>query len=125
MDNLNWVRARAACSLAGIYELLRDQVRQDVAERSKLQAAETVRKFDFHTSGSSFRATTSCGQTTNSVRFLLTEKAITVEDTDGRVMFSGSPAIADDGRCRLRIGSDELDLWQFRKRALEHLFFDV
>lgn len=39
--------------------------------------------------------------------------------------FSATVTLNDSGRCKFRVGADELDQWQVLKRALEPLFFQA
>ena len=81
--------------------------------------------FLFQSSLNSFRVVAQNGARNSilgSVRFVLADDAIEVLHND-LLAFKGVNTLCDDGRCRLKVGDRELDLWQFRKRALEDLFF--
>jgi hypothetical protein len=43
---------------------------------------------------------------------------------DDKVFLRGKVTLCDDGKCRIKADGQELELWQFRKRALEALFFE-
>jgi hypothetical protein len=46
-----------------------------------------------------------------------------VVKADDKVVLEGHAVLSDDGACRLRVNGEDLEFWQFRKRALEALFF--
>jgi hypothetical protein len=39
------------------------------------------------------------------------------------VLFRASITLTNGGQCKLRVGEEELEQWQFRRMALEKLFF--
>jgi hypothetical protein len=59
------------------------------------------------------------------ITFRLRESDIAVLNGDDKPMFTATVTISDDGECRLRVGGQELEFWQVRRRALEHLFFEI
>lgn len=125
MADFDWVTARANCSLVGVYERLREQVRRDVEILESLQAdAARTNRLEFHSNEDGFRVTTRRGKSSLLIRFVLRETAVEVSNIEGTVTLSGAATLSDDGQCRLRVDGRDVELWQFRKRALESFFFD-
>jgi hypothetical protein len=59
------------------------------------------------------------------VRFSVANGAIQVRDQSDVVIVEGRVTVSEDGVCRIKVGDMELDSWQFRRRALEALFFEL
>lgn len=60
------------------------------------------------------------------VSFHLTSKGIAVhKDGSLKPNIEASLTFNNDGECRLKIAGVEYDFWQFRRTALEELFFEV
>ena len=122
----DWVKARHKCSLTGIFDSLKADVEQDVAIRRELSSAaeRDLGNFRFEDKGHFFVVFCEGDAVTNRrfVKFSLTSESIEVS-LDDQPILDGVPALGDDERCRLKVGDFEVELWQFRKRALEQLFF--
>jgi len=58
------------------------------------------------------------------VEFALTPKTISAKDHE-RMLFEATIGLNDNGDRRLNISGKEYDLWQLRRKALEHLMFGV
>lgn len=124
MENFDWVAARGQCSVAVLFERLKTQIEKDVEGRKALRSGPP---FDFgfrHYIEENVIAVVLEGtQLNKSVSFRLKRNAIEVLDTDHNVVLIAKATLNNDGICRLRVDDEELDLWQFRKKALEGLFF--
>ena len=126
----DWVTARHNCSLAAVFERLKDQTAADVKIREGLRAdlrVESGRTFVFQASLNSFRVFIQNGERNSivaSVSFRLADGAVEVS-RDEQPAFKGFATLCDDGECRLKVEDQDLNLWQFRKRALEDLFFVI
>jgi hypothetical protein len=57
------------------------------------------------------------------VVFYYANERIEVKDEKRNLKFFASLALNSSGRCVLRVDGEELEQWQFRKKALECLFF--
>jgi len=55
--------------------------------------------------------------------FALAGKTIQVKNGDREVLFEAGITLNDAGECKLRVDTEEVESWQFRRRALEELFF--
>ncbi len=127
VDNFDWVEARSTCSAAVIFEQLKEQLREDVDKRQKLREGPPwYFGFRFIEQGRRVTILKEGNQIHRVVAFRLAEKAIEVTDEEGNVKFSAVPTISDDGKCRLKVKGQEKEkeLWQFRKMALDELFFE-
>jgi hypothetical protein len=123
MDEFDWVTTRHRCSLSSLFEKLKNQVSVDVQTRMSLREGPPF-MYAFKVEASTKSVVVFIeGQRieTDSVRFLLTDHAIEVQDSEWNTKFKAMPTVCDDGQCRLKIDGEERELWQLRKRALEEL----
>jgi|ERR1035441_7086694 hypothetical protein len=124
MADFAWVKARADCTVGLMFERLKVGVEADATVRNKMAEGKEGRAFRFFVEGEVFGVLLDDGTTTHRVKFAVVGSAITVTQDD-QPTISGSVTLCDDGQCRLKLGERELELWQFRCRALEHLFFNL
>ena len=124
-DNFDWVAAREECSLNKVFATLKAQIQQDVESRNKSLYGNHEFKFDLSDNGNSFAVHITSDRPTSgkAVTFKLTDKAIQVIDTDGKIKFETTLTINVDRECRLKVGNEEHESWYVRKLALEDLFF--
>ncbi len=125
---LDWVKERAACTPFVIFEALRNQVESDMNARNALSPEESgfiKRSFTFHGEGSWFSVVLQRGiEGAKGVLFHLTPVGVLVKDVGTRkVLCQAVLTLSDDGKCRLKVGDTEYNLWQFRKLVLHDLFF--
>jgi hypothetical protein len=126
-ENFDWVRARAACSLFQFFEKLKLQIEEDVKARNAISPQQPQYKFSIVNAGNNgfsvlIEGTSEWNRIHDSVRFTISNDKISVF-TIGGLMFDATVTLCDDGECRARIGGQEYDSWQLRKKALEELFF--
>jgi hypothetical protein len=58
------------------------------------------------------------------LRFTVTDHiAVSSERLD--VAFQARAVYTDDGQCRLKVGEQNLHVWQVARMALEEMFFDT
>ena len=114
---------RFACSIHAVFEKLRLGVKCDVETRQQLREDSEGRsdaKFTFTSSDTSFAASIrGCFRT-----FTLQQNHILVTNEKNRELMNATVTLTDDKDCRLAVGQEVLEEWQFRKRAMESLFFD-
>ena len=127
-QELNWVEKRAACTLASIFNQLCEGIKEDVQAINLVRRVTEDNHFqaDMHSSGT----TIIVGQPN-----IVPRKTVYVGIADGRISvyqewdkrrWTVSIGLNDQGRCTLRLDDvTELEQWQFRKKALEGLFFGV
>jgi hypothetical protein len=58
-----------------------------------------------------------------SVTFAFRRTRIVVLDSDDKEFMSATVTLADDRQCKIVVGQEVLEEWQFRKKALESIFF--
>jgi hypothetical protein len=123
VSEIDWVTARHQCSTKGVFEKLKSEVARDVQIRMALNVGQP-HGFEFQASGDEFRVMTAGILQNRVVAFKLSGKSIVVDLDDQRIL-EGTVTLSDEGQCRLKVGEGEYEHWQFRKRALEQLFFGL
>jgi hypothetical protein len=123
---LNWVEKRAACSVQQVFSELVRGIDNDVAVLNQVRQIPDQTRFVAEML--SDNSTVVVGQVNVSPRIRV--KIGIVGDrveTSGEVgagTLSARVALSNVGRCVLVLGDGtELEQWQFRKMALERLFF--
>lgn len=123
--NFDWVTVRHECSLGLMFIRLRQGAETDVATRDRIE--ETGKKqyrFRLENQGRTFVVYRE-GPSFKAIEFSIDDKEIAALSThDKSVDLRATLTLNDDGDCKLLVNADELYEWQFRKRALERLFFD-
>jgi hypothetical protein len=123
-QELNWVEKRAACTSDAIFLQLVAGLKEDVKTRN---ATGTSGSFAAELTGDQ-RALV-IGETgtwarKERVRIFPLSGVIEVRDEVNNTKFSVEVFLNDEGRCKLRLEDGrELEQWQFRRMALEGLFF--
>jgi hypothetical protein len=124
---LDWVTVRSACVLASLFQKLKLELAADVKKRNALRPDPAGHQFEVSTVNGSVSVSQiqwPRGTSVNSVTFELRETSIAVLDSTGTLMFAVGLTINNQGECCYKIGCQEYDSWQLRKRALEPLFFE-
>jgi len=132
LDNFNWIQERVKCSASKLFELLRQQVSQDVKCRNKLipplfegeQPPRHTHGFSMTETGDSFTVSLDSNQVHKKVTFVRGDRTIEIKGTDGTGMFQAVPSLNAIGECVMVINKQEYPIWYLRKMALESLFFD-
>jgi hypothetical protein len=122
MEEINWVKERAKCSLEKVFQDLKVQVEQDVNCIRELCPEDS---YTFSSNKARFSVT--YDKENLFIDFALGENFILVSN-NRESLFQATLTINDDGFCRVNIKGEkieekELELWQVRRRALEALFF--
>jgi hypothetical protein len=122
---LDWVQARAACSIAKVFTELHDGVTKDVkAANSSCTPSSRGTLFELVPDKSSKAFTVRREETFQpSVVFMLDADHIGITSTATNEELRFTVGLNDEGRCQLRSNSHEYEQWQVRKMALEALFF--
>lgn len=123
INSFDWVTARSACSPAKVFTDLRLAVEQDAKTKNASLSPGTEYSFHVQSNGDIFSVALvrNQNQIICGVDFVLTESGISVRREDGE--FEATLTLDDEGQCRLKIDDREFKCWQFRKWALEDLFF--
>jgi hypothetical protein len=127
-QELNWVEKRASCTIAKVFNQICDGIGTDVEVLNSVRQLSEESQFsvNMHSDGS----TIFIGQPNQipRARVVVGAKAnriVVTQEWDGKE-WSATVGLNDDGRCILKLeDGTELEQWQFRKRALEGLFFGV
>lgn len=124
---MDWVTARANCNARHVFHDIRDEVEKDIATRNTFiterQKADFV-GFQFEPQdAASFAIIRNGASIVSRITFKCGDSAITVLDDAGRKLVEATLTLNDAGECRLAVNKEELAHWQFRRRALQDLFF--
>jgi hypothetical protein len=122
-EDFDWVGARAACSVGGVFQGLCLKVQADLEKRNA-QLGLAFDKFDSSYDNGDlvvFRKTPNSHQI---YRLRATENGIVfIDDIAKKIILQSTLTMCDDGQCRLKIADRECEFWQFRRRALEPFLF--
>jgi hypothetical protein len=125
-QELDWVDKRAACTVEAVFNQLCDKIVEDV---EAINAAHKLPDLDsFLASPHSDGTTMFVGQPNRTPRKRLAigivgKRFQVKQEWDGKT-WEASIGLNNEGRCILRLDDGtELEQWQFRKKALEGLFF--
>jgi hypothetical protein len=132
----NWVQLRHKCSPAEVFTEIRQGVEEDVAYINEIHKDNA--EIEFSTVGKNGKLSVcrkgplvSAGTggalvlPVTCVDFIATESGIIVKTLD-RDSERATLTLTNEAECKLRLNDgQELDCWQFRKRFLEDLFFNI
>lgn len=121
--DFDWVRARQECSILKVFKELENGVRNDVAIMQSLKPDSQVKYFVTAPARGRFSVVREGGDFPDSVDFVLANGAITAQDDQGKFVHRAGITLNPKGECKLKVDQSELDQWQFRRLALEQLFF--
>jgi hypothetical protein len=119
----DWVTARSACTLPKIFKDLRLGIEHDVATRNSLRMKSAPYEFLVAESEGGFKVLLKSEMVSLAVTFTLAEHAILVRDNTGTSMFDITVKFSDRGECKLLVNSEEKEMWQVQRMALEDLMF--
>ena len=127
--DFNWVSAQAQCSVGAMFERLRDRVREDVQVRNGLSGRADGWRFEFEVLEDSFEVARVTGSLADPkvsavVTFQHAGRRILVHSEDIDVDITAIVTLDDAGNCRLVVGEALHSDWEFRRMALELLFFE-
>src|SRR3989442_1756760 len=123
IDDFPWVKERAECSLTKVFEMLRQQVAQDVKIRQEMRqpifegAPNPMFGYGFSIteSGDTFAVLLDAHNTHERVTFVRGAHSIQVKNTNGEPLFEAAPSLNAEGKCIVKIGKQEYPLWYARK----------
>jgi hypothetical protein len=123
-SEFDWVKARASCSLSAVFKELQLGAQSDVQTVGSLSVGGRDAKFVVtNLVRGRFSVVREEGSFSESVNFVLANGAITVRDDQDTILVSGTITLNNAGQCRLKVDQEELELWQFRRMAMEKIFF--
>jgi hypothetical protein len=121
-ENFDWVSARAECSLKRMFAQLSLDVQSDVLIREEFSKKNLDgRTFVFQDAARGFLVNRRFQHQDTYITFLLNGDSIEISG-DG-VNFKATLTLNGEGACRFSVAGQELESWQFRRMALEALFF--
>ena len=123
LENFDWVNARAKCSAEVVFTQLLAGVKRDVALIEQVRNLEPGTGFHVQPITSKRFEVFRIGSNNLSVAFFHVDDKVEIEDGVAGKKYIVTLTINCEGRCKLRIGEDELEQWQVRHKALEGLFF--
>lgn len=123
---LDWVKARAACSLAKVFSEPHDGVAEDVKAANSACTSLRRTPFELVPDRSSEAFTVRREETFKpTATFMLEADQIVIASSKTNEEFRFTVGLNDEGRCQLRMNSQKFEQWQVRKMALEGLFFET
>jgi hypothetical protein len=127
-QELNWVEKRAACTIGQVFNKLCNDFEGDVSAINAIRNLLDDNRFCINPVGDG--STIVIGQPSRFPRVVvkigIVQNEIEVQDGTTRSAWRVRIGLNNEGRCTLRLNeSTELEQWQFRKKALEGLFFGV
>jgi hypothetical protein len=122
--SFDWVKARAACSRQVVFKELELGARNDVASIRE-ERPDSAGEFEFLVTDGGFSVMRQGKMRAESIDFTLEGESISARDPrPGGTSITATLTLNDKGDCCLKVGNQELEQWQFRRKALETLFFD-
>lgn len=121
---LDWVKERAACTVAQIFSQLHQGVENDVKSVNLARELSPPAEFAVivGADGKSFTVKRS-DAIRPFVKWSLEDDHIRVSDDYGQTTAQLRITFSNEGRCKLTEHGVELEQWQVRRSALEGLFF--
>jgi hypothetical protein len=121
---LDWVQKRAACSLEKVFKELAVEIEDDVRAINQFPRWPHEEPIESGLNRDGSILFVRRGQSVRPVvKLILGQTRIEIIDEVSNQTLSVTLTLNDEGRCKLRIGTEELEKWQVRRRALEALFF--
>lgn len=125
MENFDWVKARNSCSTSRMFEQLLLEVQEDIKKRNdmRVQGRDHCYEWSLVESNGSFRVIRDGGDSFDkkAIGFYLEDGKIIVKNGQ-KPMFSAVVTLNDEGECKFKLGEEEKESWQIRKKALEEIF---
>jgi hypothetical protein len=122
-QELNWVEKRAGCNIVEVFNRLCMEIANDIIAINGIKYKEFYFKQESLSDG-----TIVIGQPNRTPRLTvaigIVDQKIVVVDQATADRWSVRVGLNNEGRCTLKLeDGTELEQWQFRKKALEELFF--
>ena len=125
-QKLNWVQKRAECSAGQMFNELLKGIYDDVAVFNSVRNLPETERFAAETTQDGTVLTIGQYGTIPRarVRIGVVGQKIAVQDDAKQAKWSAQVKLNHEGQCILKLEDEtELEQWQFRKKALEGLFF--
>lgn len=136
----NWVKLRSECSAFQMFMRLRKGTEEDVKVRNEQLGESSKIIFKVVPDNGTFgvcreikgllpsptRRPLPVLGISDWIDFSWDQSGIHVKDKDGKSLADSTLTLTDELECKLKLKTgEELSEWQFRKRVLEDLFFDL
>jgi len=125
-ESFNWVEERSKCSLAKVFQQLRAEIQSDVEDRNSIRGETPYYEFSVISAKPQEFTVFLSGNAVNQhvVAFGTVGNEIVAVGNGNQEISRVSLTLNNDGQCRLKTPKgEELEFWQFRRLALEKLFF--
>jgi hypothetical protein len=120
LDAFDWVTERAGCTVNSVFESLYAEIKRDV----ELINGKRKQQFGVNRNDGIITVFQENSSPPRSVAFGISGVFIFSQDSGGaHKRIEATLTLNDQGKCRLKVGDLERERWQFRKDALEDLFF--
>jgi len=121
----DWVRALHKCSIQHVFKELEIGVKADVDARQSLFPANAPIRLSVATGPRRFSVVRAVQDNplSESVDFILGNGEIVARNDEETFSLTAILTLNSKGECRLLVEGDELEQWQFRRMALERMFF--
>lgn len=124
-QSLDWVSVRAACTIVRVFNEICNEIDADILEINSARKLTDHNQFRADSLGGS---TIVVGQPSRFPRVVVkigvVGNEIEVQDDATKSRWRVNISLNNEGRCVLKNNEEgEMEHWQFRKRALENLFF--
>lgn len=120
--DVDWVTARARCSVAGLFVRLLTAVRHDVDTRNALRLPEHPATFEVIEADQEFTVVRNNGDTRR-VRFEHDASGVRAH-YGTRILFYATFRFNRSAECVFVIENEEVEDWYLRQLALQKLFFE-
>ncbi|HET6841026.1 MAG TPA: hypothetical protein VFK06_04970 [Candidatus Angelobacter sp.] len=126
--DFDWVSSRNECSISKMFERLRFDIKTDVEKRQQLRERHPqlgfLNDFSFISKSNKLSVLAQTdGQDRRSIVFSLRGEYIFVLDENDTELFRATVTLNNQKQCVLMVDKEELEEWQFRKKALDAIFF--
>jgi hypothetical protein len=125
MPDLDWVTARSKCSGPEVFKRIRAGVFRDLATRNLFPSEpDMIFKMaeDPNPSEDNFKILRQGHHLEDQLEFRVEGQRIYVKDGSGERIIDAVSLLNHEGECRLKVDEQELEYWQFCRRALEEFF---
>jgi hypothetical protein len=125
-QELNWVEKRLACNIAAVFNQVCDGILADVEAFNLAPHLTEFDKFQavMHSTGRTIIIGQPLKVPRDRVHVGIVNEGLEVVQEWDRMTWRATIGLNDEGRCMLRLeNGQEIEQWQFRKRALENLFW--
>ena len=121
LREFDWVKALAACSIGQVFKELQMGVEGDIEAINSVRGLQPDTAFRTYSDRPAmFIVFQNSGPR---VKFSCGEDRIEIADEVAGQNIVATLTLTDEWRCKLKVGQEELEQWQVRRRALEALLF--